>query len=75
MEQIGLINNVIVLERRLEFEEERRKNHRSEPYVNYLAAPQLCRKKRKSIFARIPQHRKESQPDYPQDPCQEMEPR
>jgi hypothetical protein len=29
--------------------------------VNYLAAPQPCRKERKSIFARIFQRRKESQ--------------
>ncbi len=32
-----LIYNVIEWERRLEFEEERRRSHRSEPYANYLA--------------------------------------
>jgi len=43
MVQTQLINSVIEWERRLEVEGERRKNHRSEPYVNYLAAPQPCR--------------------------------
>ncbi len=35
-----LINSTLEWERRLEYEEERRKHHRAEPYVNYLAAPQ-----------------------------------
>ncbi len=45
MEPVQLINSVIFVNsvfdwaRRLEFEEERRKNRRSEPYVNYLVAP------------------------------------
>ena len=60
MVHIPLINNVIALERALESEEDRRRNHRSEPYVNYLTAPQSCRRERKSIF-RIFQHRGESQ--------------
>ncbi len=42
-----LINSTLEWERRLEYEEERRKNHRAEPYVNYLAAPQPARQDRK----------------------------
>jgi hypothetical protein len=62
MVQFQLIASVLEWERQLEFEEERRKNHRTEPYVvNYLAAPQPCRKERKSILARIFQPRQESQ--------------
>jgi hypothetical protein len=52
---------VIEWERRLEVEEERQKVRRSEPYVNYLAAPPPCQKERKSIFAQIFQPRQESQ--------------
>jgi hypothetical protein len=44
MIQIQLINSLIEWERRLVLDEERRKYHRSDPYVNYLAAPQTCRK-------------------------------
>ena len=40
MVQIQLIYNMLAWERGLEFTEERRKDHRFEPYVNYLAAPQ-----------------------------------
>ncbi len=47
MVQIQLITSVIEWERGLEFEEDRRKNHRSEPYVNYLAAPRPCRNEKK----------------------------
>lgn len=52
-----MINSVIEWERQLEFEEQRRKEHRSEPCINYLAAPQPCREERKSILAGIFQHR------------------
>lgn len=47
MVQIQLINCVLDWERRLKLTEERRINHRSDPYVNYLAAPQSYRKERK----------------------------
>lgn len=40
MIQIQLINNMIELERRLAFEEEKRLANQHGPYVNYLAAPQ-----------------------------------
>ncbi len=59
MIQSQLAYSVIEWERALEFEEERRRNHRSEPYVNWLAAPRPCRKERKSILARILQHRED----------------
>lgn len=61
MIQSQLINSVIVWERQLEIEEEKRKNHRFEPCVNYLAAPQPCCKERKPIFARIFQRRKDKE--------------
>jgi hypothetical protein len=59
MGSLQLINSISAWERKLE--QERRKNHRSEPYVNYLAAPQPCRKEQQSLFARIFQHRRENQ--------------
>jgi hypothetical protein len=43
MFQFSLVNDLIGWERSLEFKEERRKDHRFEPYVNYLAAPQAHR--------------------------------
>ncbi len=41
MIQMQLISSIIELERRLTFQEDRLINRRFEPYVNYLAAPQL----------------------------------
>lgn len=43
MVQMQLTNHVIEWERRLEYEAERRLNGRREPYVNFLAAPNLRR--------------------------------
>jgi hypothetical protein len=40
MIEVLLINNVIASERRQRVQEERRRNGRTEPYVNYLSAPQ-----------------------------------
>ena len=51
MFQTQLINAVLDWERRLEIEDEKRKNHRYEPYVNYLAEPQRPPQERKSILA------------------------
>ncbi len=39
---------MIAWERKLEIEEERRINHRYEPYVNYLAVPQPYQKERQN---------------------------
>lgn len=61
MGQMPLINSMLERERRLKFEKERRANHRSEPYVNYLAAPQSCRKEQKSFFAGVFRHGNKSQ--------------
>ncbi len=65
MFQTQLISQVVEWERRLEIEDERRKNHRGEPYVNYLA-PVPCRKERRSIFAWVAElfHHEERQPEY-----------
>jgi hypothetical protein len=41
--QFSLVNDLIGWERSLGFKEERRKNHRFEAYVNYLAALQARR--------------------------------
>lgn len=48
MIQSQLITSVNEWERRLEFEEERRKNHRFEPFVNYLAPLQRARKEKQA---------------------------
>jgi hypothetical protein len=52
MIEVLLINSMIASERRREVQEERRRNGRAEPYVNYLAAPQLCRTGGAPLFAR-----------------------
>ncbi len=74
MVPIQLINSVLEWERALEYGEERRRNHRYEPYVNYLAPAQPCRKE-KSIL-QVFQRRHESQPVYRccQEPCPETQP-
>jgi hypothetical protein len=46
MIQSQWITSVLVWERRLAFEEERRKSRRYDPYVNYLAPLQHPRKER-----------------------------
>lgn len=46
MIQIQLISSVIEVERKLAFEENRMIRRRFDPYVNYLAAPQLLQEKR-----------------------------
>jgi hypothetical protein len=77
MSSIQLINSVVEWERRIEFDDERRKNHRVEPYVNYLASPQPTQKESKSIFARIFGRAKESQPapsSRKEKPCKDPQP-
>lgn len=51
--EIQLINDVLEWERALTFEEESRKDHRSEPSMNFLARPRPHRKERMSRLARI----------------------
>ena len=60
MGSLQWISSIIGWERKLEYERERRENHRSEPYINYLAAPQRRRKERKSCFVRIFRQHKET---------------
>lgn len=77
MFQTQLINTVLEWERRLEIENEKRKNHRFEPYVNFLAKVHPCRKERKSSFARIFRRSRVRQPVYDcyvQEYCQETQP-
>ncbi len=76
MYQNQMINTVLDWERRLEIEDERRKNHRYEPYTNNLAPIQPYRKEHESIFARIFRFGRDRQPDrnYAQEPCREMVP-
>ena len=74
MFQSPLITAVLDWERRLEIEDERRKNHRYEPYMNFLAPLPPFRRERKSIFARIFKPAKDPQPVYhfpSQDCCPE----
>ncbi len=87
MFQPNMITQVVEWERRLEFEEENRKNHRRDPYVNYLAPVEPARKERKSLIARLsgwifarrsrpasdPQ-RQPAYPCYPEERCQETQP-
>jgi hypothetical protein len=61
MVQLPLIYHMVTSERELQLEEERRKNHRAEPYVNCLPAPQPCRKERKPVMARMFRQRKACQ--------------
>lgn len=46
MIQIQLISSVIAVERKLAFEEDRMVRRRFDPYVSFLAAPQLLHKER-----------------------------
>jgi hypothetical protein len=77
MSSIQLINSVVEWERRLEFDEERRKYHRVEPFVNYFDAPQPTKKESKSIFARIFRRAKDPQPtpsSRKENPCKDPQP-
>lgn len=47
MVQIQVVSSVVEWRKRLDIEEERRNNHRFEPYVNNLAAPHPYRNGRK----------------------------
>lgn len=51
MIQIQLINIVIACERKVTLEQDRRNNHRYEPYVNYLATP--CAKRKGRLIERV----------------------
>ncbi len=62
MIQPTLINSVNAWERILEVKEEMQKAQRVAPYVNFLAAPQSCRKAQMSIFAQIFRPRQENRP-------------
>lgn len=57
-----LINTVLDWERRLEVDEQRRREHRFEPFANNLAPVQPL-VKRPSLFARL-FNRRESHPVY-----------
>jgi len=52
MIEVLMSNSVLMSERRREVQEERRRHGRTEPYVNYLAAPQPRRTERATLFAR-----------------------
>ena len=78
MFQPNIINQALDWERRLEIEDEQRKNGRSEPYVNFLAPVMPCRSERRSILAWILRLGKGTQPAcsciYPQEPCCQTQP-
>ncbi len=80
MFQTQLIQQVVEWERRLEIEDERRENHRGEPYANYLAEVRPMRNERKSMLARIlnlGRGRRTVQaenPCYSQEPCRKTQP-
>lgn len=77
MSSIQLVNSIVEWERRIEFEEERRKNYRIEPYVNYLAAPQSPKKDQPSLLSQILGRSKKTQPAYSvskKEPCKSSQP-
>ncbi len=76
MSEIHLINQVLDWERRLEIENEKRKNYRDEPDY-FPAAPQSGPKDHLSFFARLLKFGRERRPAYqdcPQEPCCETQP-
>ena len=73
MFQTQLINQVVDWERRLEIEEEKQKNQRNAPYVNYLTPVPPCRRIRRSLLARI-LDRQPACPCYMQECCPEVQP-
>lgn len=74
MFQTQLIHQVVDWEKRLEIEEEKRKNHRTvEVYANYLAPVPPCRRIRRSLMARILDRQPEC-PCYTQGCCPEVQP-
>jgi hypothetical protein len=77
MSSIQLINSVVEWERRIEFDDERRKYHRVEPFANYLAALQPTQNENKSIFAKLLGRAKDPQPTpstRKEKPCKDAQP-
>ncbi len=77
MFQVPMINQIVEWERRLEIEEETRKNLRGEPYTDFTTNPQSNRKEHRSIFARIFNRGGDRLPvrhGYTQKPCGETQP-
>ena len=58
-----LIQDVVMLERKLKIEEEQRRDRRAESYGDLPTTPQPSQKKHESIFARFFRLRKQQQPD------------
>ncbi len=76
MFQYQMVNTIVGWERRLQVEEEKRKNHRYEPYVNYLAPLERSRQERRSIFTwllALARRRKPEYPIYPPAACRESQ--
>jgi hypothetical protein len=75
MFQSQLISQVVEWERKLEVEDENRKNHRFESFTDFPADPQPSRKESKSNFAEIFKldntHQPVSRP-YVRKDCREM---
>ena len=71
MSQNQIISSVLVWERILEVEGERRQNQRREPIANHLAPVQRIRQERKSLFSWLSRPRKQSKPAtyYPNQEC------
>ncbi len=64
MIQTQLIISALTWERKLEIDDERRKNHRNEPYASYLAPVQRCPEERKFLFRSILERLIDRQPAY-----------
>ncbi len=59
--EVLLIYSLIASERRQEVQEERRRNGRTEPYVNYLAAPETHGAEGETLFDRLVEQRRQHQ--------------
>jgi hypothetical protein len=72
-----MVNSIVEWERRIEFEEAKRKTHSYEPYVNYLSEPKAARKQKPSLIDKIVSFGKKQQPvltTRKEKPCKDPQP-
>jgi hypothetical protein len=77
MSSIQLVNSVVEWERRIEFEDAKRRSHSYEPYVNYLSEPKPARKQKASLIDRLMSFGKKQQPVLTarkEKPCKDPQP-
>lgn len=77
MSSIQMVNSVVEWERRIEFEDAKRKTHSYEPYVNYLSEARAARKQKATLLDRILGFGKKQQPVMTarkENPCKDPQP-